>query len=225
MPSPLADMVYDIPVLGPIGVAFNTLTATWIQVLPADPVRRGVIFANPSLTATLRVAPATLAAQNNAGALLIYPQSEYAVWGEPDNLVRMNSAWMAWSDGAGPNPISILNFTDNNPAQAAQLPLIRQGYEVPITSPLATGVSLTTNSVQVIAANPMRRGIKFQNPSDVVIYVCPANLTAIAGAGSIPILPGAEKTIIARGRIRVNCGWKAIAASGSGKPLTIFEYV
>lgn len=223
---PLADLVHDIPVLGPIALGNGTLNQTWKQVLGADTGRRGVIFHNPGSN-NLRVAPANLGSQpaHGEGALLIYPQEEVILFadGEHENV---NAAWMAWTDTGSNQPISILNFTDTfsgNPPQ----PLASLSQGSGIESPKASGVLLGTASAAAIGANAQRRGITLHNPGTVNLGVCPSNLSAVIGAGSLILLPGATKTIMAkpRSRIRINCGWNAIAASSSNNPLTIFEHL
>jgi hypothetical protein len=103
-------------------------------------------------------------------------------------------------------------------------PQVRQNYSVPITSPVASGLTnLGTVSVPAIGSNPVRRKIEFINPNALVtVFVCPSNLTATTGGGSIPIVPGG--TLIIEGE-NVNAGWNAIAASGNNNGLTILEYL
>lgn len=228
MVNPLASLVYDVPVLGPIGVGFATMGAVWSQVLGFDATRRGVIFANPGTLHDLLVAPANLASQpaSGAGALRVFPQSEQVILAE-DEHDNVNCAWMAWSDGGTNQPISILNFTGTNNSVPAPQPLasLRQGSS--IASPLGSGVLLGNASATVIGPNPVRRGISFHNPGTVLLALCPANLVAANGAGSIILLPGATKTFLAKpkSRIRVNCGWNGIAATGSNNPLTVLEFL
>lgn len=208
--SPLADLAYDVPVLGPIGIAATLGSSSPVQVLPADNSRRGVIFANVG-TQIIRVAPVGAL---SGGGILIYPQEEEAIFADAE--LHVNCAWNAIADSGTSNPLTILNFTDVNAAQPRPpMPLARLSYGVPITSPKYVPITnLTGLSSQVIGPNPVRRGILFHNPNPepVLIVVCPANLVAAAGAGSIGILPGGEKRLVARGRIRVNCGWNAAAA-------------
>lgn len=105
-------------------------------------------------------------------------------------------------------------------------PQVRQNLSVPILSPVATGITtLTTASLQVIGANSRRRKIQFINPNiaaDITIWVCPSNLAATTGGGSIPVFPGGDLTIEDE---NVNCAWSAIAGGGSGRGLTILEYL
>lgn len=226
--TPLADLVHDIPVLGPIGVGISTLGTTWSQVLAADSMRRGVVFHNPGAN-NLRVAPANLTSQpaNNQGAILINPGSEFEFYGD-DEHINMSQAWMAWVDSGANQPISILNFTGANPAvTGAVMPLAFLNQGSLIASPNGSGVLLTTASMLAIGANPVRRGITFHNPGTVNLAMCPANLSAVIGAGGITLLPGETKTFMARprSRVRVNCGWNAIAASGANNPLTMLEHL
>lgn len=225
--NPLASLVYDVPVLGPIGIGFATIGATWQQVLGFDATRRGVIFHNPG-TVDLLVAPANLSSQpaNGAGAIRIYAQSEAVILAENEHD-NVNSAWMAWSDGGTNQPISILNFSGTNNSAPAPQPLasLRQGSS--INSPSGSGVALGTASAPLIGANPVRRGITFHNPGNVILGFAPANLAASIGAGSIILLPGQTKTFMAKpqSRIRVNCGWNGIAQSGSNNPATVLEHL
>lgn len=225
--TPLADLAHDIPVLGPIGVAVGTLGTTWTQVLAADVSRRGVIFHNPG-SVNVFVAPANLSAQpaSGAGALLIYPGEEQDVLAL-DEHQNVNAAWMAWAASGSNRPLTILDFTGTNSSVPAPNPLASLNQGTAISSPNASGVLLTTASATAIAANAQRRGITFHNPGTVGVAVCPANLTAVYGAGGVIVLPGQSKTFMARpaSRIRVNCGWNAIAQSGSNQPLSILEHL
>ena len=223
---PLADLAHDIPVLGPTAVGFATLNQVWIQVLAADTGRRGLIFHNPGAN-NLRVAPANLGSQPSAGqgALLIYPQEEVVLF-PGDEHVNVNAAWMAWTDAGSSQPITILNFTDSFAGTPPQ-PLASLSQGSGIESPKASGVLLANASAPAIGFNAQRRGITLHNPGTVELGVCPANLAAVIGAGSLILLPGATKTIMAqpKSRIRVNCGWNAIAQSGSNNPLTVLEHL
>lgn len=225
--NPLADLAYDVPVLGPIGVAISTLGAVWQQVLGVDVTRRGIIFHNPGANDVL-VAPANLPSQpaSFAGALRIFAQSDLTLFTEDDHQ-NINSAWMAWAATGSNQPLSILNFTGTNANVTPPMPLasLNQGSSIP--SPLGTGILLGTASAAAIGANPQRRGITFHNPGTVNLAVCPANLAAVIGAGSIILLPGQTRTYMAKpkSRIRVNCGWNALAQSSSNNPLTILEHL
>lgn len=225
--NPLASLVYDVPVLGPIGVGFATMGAVWSQVLAFDATRRGVIFHNPG-TFDLLVAPSNVGAQpaSGAGALRIFAQSEQIILAENEHD-NVNTAWMAWSDGGTNQPISILNFTGTNNSVPAPQPLASLQQGSSINSPNGSGVLLGTASAAAIGANPVRRGISFHNPGSVNLALCPANLVAAIGAGSIILLPGQTKTFMAhpKSRIRVNCGWNARAATGSNNPLTVLEHL
>lgn len=228
MALPLADLTHDVPVLGPIGIGLATLGTVWAQVLAADAARRGVIFHNPGAQ-NLFVAPANLAVQpaSGQGALLVYPGESAEVLAE-DEHQNVNCAWMAWVAGGSNQPLSILNFTSTNAAvTAAPMPLASLNQGSTIASPLGSGVLVGGASTTAIAANRQRRGITFHNPGTVALAVCPANLTAVFGAGGITLLPGQSKTFMAKpqSRIRVNCGWNVIAQSGSNNPLTILEHL
>lgn len=224
----LADLAYDIPVLGPIGIAVSTLGTTWSQVLAADRLCRGVIFHNPG-TVNVFVAPANLSAQpaSAQGALLIYPGEEADILADNEH-VNVNAAWMAWAASGSNQPLTILSFTGANPAQTAiPAPLATLAQGTDITSPNATGLLVGTSSMTAIGANVQRRGITFHNPGTVALAVSPANLAAVYGAGGIILLPGQSKTFMAKAasRIRVNCGWNAIAQSGSNNPLSVLEHL
>lgn len=103
-------------------------------------------------------------------------------------------------------------------------PLIRQNYNQPITSPVASGkTNLSNTSVQVIGSNPVRRKIEFINPNTTeTIYVCAGNLVATTGGGSIPIFAGG--VLIIKGE-NVNCAWNAIAPDAGSFGITILEYL
>ena len=217
----LSNLVSDVPVLGPIAVAASLSTVS-SQVLAADPVRRGVIFHNPG-SINIRVVPSNLTPVAGSSGILIYPQTEETIFGT--DTIHVNSAWNAICDSAT-TPLTIFNFTDANASVPAPEAVAQLTYQVPIVSPNGIQTStLGTSSVQIIAANPNRRGILFHNPGPNTVAVCPSNLNAIIGAGSMVILPGDEKRIMATGRIRVNCAWKAIASTGSSNYLTVLEFL
>jgi hypothetical protein len=224
--SPLADVAYDVPVLGPIAIAFPNLGTSSQQVVGPDPTRAGIVFHNPG-TQIIRVMPANVTPVSGSGGILIYPQEEEALFS--DAAMALNAAWNAVADSGANNPLTIFNFAGYNAAQPAPMPLASLSYGVPIISPNGIQVSnLGTASQQVIGPNPMRRGILFHNPNPepIVLAVCPSNLSAAyAAAGSMGILPGQEKRIIARNRIRVNCAWNAAASQGSNNSLTILEFL
>ena len=48
--QPLANLVNQTPILGPIGVGIGTLGSVWVQVLPSDAARKGITFYNPGAT-------------------------------------------------------------------------------------------------------------------------------------------------------------------------------
>lgn len=223
----LAELTHDVPVLGPIGIGLATLGTVWTQVLAADAMRRGVVFHNPGAN-NLFVAPANLSVQpaSAQGALLIYPGEVAEVMAE-DAHQNVNCAWMGWVASGVSQPISILNFTGANAAAAAPMPLASLNQGTTITSPNASGVLVGGASIAAIGANAQRRGITFHNPGTVALAVCPANLAALFGAGGITLLPGQSRTFMARpaSRIRVNCGWNAIAQSGSNNPLSVLEHL
>jgi hypothetical protein len=103
-------------------------------------------------------------------------------------------------------------------------PLIRQNYNLPFTSPVASGLTNLSNvSVQVIGANPALRKIDIINPNiGHTIYVCPGDLVASAGGGSIPIFPGGGLSLKDE---NINCAWNAIADAAGAFGITILEYL
>lgn len=222
---PLSFMAGDVPVLGPIGIAIDDLGTTSQQVLAGDPVRRGLVFHNPGAV-SIRLAPANLTPVAGAGGILLYGQSDLILLEGDDNMFNLNCAWKAVADSGADNPLTIFNFTDNNQSVPAPNAVSRLNVNVPITSPNGIAIAaLATASQQVIGANPNRRGILFQNPGSEIVAVCPANLDASISAGSWIILPGQERRILAKGRVRVNCAWNAIAAAGIANKLTILEFL
>jgi hypothetical protein len=104
-------------------------------------------------------------------------------------------------------------------------PTNQQNYQVPgVTSPNGTTVLVGIASITAIGPNQNRRGLRFFNPSAVIMYVCPANQAAVIGQG-VPILPSAGPVdMIGDGKlINYNSGWNVISATGSNNPLTILE--
>lgn len=106
-------------------------------------------------------------------------------------------------------------------AQLASAP----GYTLSTaTSPKATIVTtLSTSSLQVIAASTTRRAMTFfnPNPSGNNIWVVPANVSAVINQG-ILIVPGGDFPTPAS--VDNNAAWNAIAATGSTNVLTIIEF-
>lgn len=225
---PLSSPAYDIPVLGPVGVAVTSLTTTWAQVIASDPMRRGIIFSNPGDTYSKFVAPANLSAQPATleGAFRIYPQEDLIILAENEHE-NVNRAWKAWTENNADGTLTILNFSGQNQSVPAPNPLASLNQGSVIDSPNASGVLVTTSSRAAIGANAQRRGISFHNPGSVPLAFCPSNLSASFGGGSVILLPGQTKTYQAKpqSRIRINCAWNVIAQSGSNNPLTVLEFL
>jgi hypothetical protein len=224
---PLARLRGDVPVIGPTAVGVANLTTVSSQVLAADPVRHGVLFHNPSATIAKRVAPANMALAGGAGGIIIYPQSDWLLLDQgEDERFNVNSAWKAVTDDNSDATLTIWNFTDQPQAGNPPLPLADLNLDYQIASPFGTQISGLSNVSQaVLGQNTRRRGILFHNPDTVIIWVSPANLAAVAGAGSRQVLPGQELRIKAQGRVRVNCGFNAIAASAGAHSLTVLEFL
>ena len=213
-------LVNDVPVLGPIGVAVTTLTTVASTVLTFDAVRHGVYFHNPG-TKTKRVAPAGSGLVGGAGGIPIYPGSSWQLLQGEDTDYQVNTAWEAVTDDNADGALTVLNFTDANPAvTTAPMPTMRQNQTISLTSPTDSLTSLAVSSIPILSADPNRRGVIFINASAVNQAVCPSNLAAVVGAGSIVISPGSEARVIGNRRIKVNCGWNGISASGSGNQIT-----
>lgn len=218
--QPLSQPWHDIPVLGPIAVAVTSLTTVAANVLGFDAVRHGILFHNPGAQ-TKRVAPLGASLAGGSGGVVIYPGSSWMLLQGEDTDYQVNCGWQAVTDNNADGALTILNFTDANPAvTVAPLPTMRQNQVILVASPTDTVTALALVSIPVLSADPSRRGVIFMNASAVNQAVCPANLAAVIGAGSIVIPPGGEFRIIGNRRVKVNCGWAGIAASGSGNQLT-----
>jgi len=98
--------------------------------------------------------------------------------------------------------------------------------------PLTYALTLTTSSVQILPANPTRKGVAFSNPGPNSVAVCPAVGNAgqavaavINGAGSITILPGGLLLVPQNTwpDAVATCAWNAIASGGS-TPFTAWEF-
>lgn len=218
--QPLSQPWSDIPVLGPIAAAVTNLTTVTASVLGFDAVRHGVLFHNPGLQ-TKRVAPLGAALAGGAGGVVIFPGSSWMLLQDEHSDFQVNCGWQAVTDNNADGALTIFNFTDANPAVTnPPLPTMRQNQVISVTSPTDTPTALATASIPVLSADPSRRGVIFMNPSAVNIGVCPANLAAVIGAGSIVIPPGGEARIVGNRRVKVNCGWVGISSGGSGNQLT-----
>ena len=216
----LARLTNDVPVLGPIGVAISSLTTAASTVLAFDAVRHGVYFHNPG-TKTKRVAPSGSGLVGGAGGIPIYPGSSWMLLQGEDSDYQVNTAWEAVTDDNTDAALTVLNFSDANPAVTAPpMPTMRQNQTISLTSPVDTLTVLAVASIPILAADPNRRGVIFINASAVNQAVCPSNLAAVVGAGSIVIAPGAEARIVGNRRVKINCAWNGISASGSGNQIT-----
>lgn len=207
---------YDLPILGPYGIAITTLTTVSAQVLAADPQRAGVIFHNPG-TATKRIMPAGSVLAGALGGIPIYPQTEYILLKDPSAQFNVNCAWIAVTDDNADAALTILNFTPNTPGAPQVRPTTRLNQQIPNSSPVGTQITaLGAAGQSILAADPNRNGVEFTNPdAAIVAAVCPDNLVPSIGAGSVIILPGQTKRIVGNHLVKVNCAWLGIAQSGS----------
>jgi hypothetical protein len=223
----------DIAILGPIGVAVAGISTTPVAAIGADSLRHGILFHNPNPNAVLRVLPAGGTLVSGAGGIAIEPYSSFEIYdssggnlGADDGLVRVNTGWNVVADSAGSFGLTIWTFTDNNVPVTSLARTITLNIDIDIPSPNGLQVtSLTTASVQIIGANAVRRGILFHNPGTQPKAVSPGNLPASLTAGSIILLPKAEKRIDARGKVRVNCAFNALTANNADGTLTALEFV
>lgn len=224
----------DIPVLGPIGVAVTGISNSPMAAIGADSLRHGILFFNPNAATVLRVLPAGATLVSGAGGIAIEPLSYFELYdslggnfGNDNSLLRVNCAWSVVADAAGAFGLTIWNFTDNNPAVPnPPSPVAYQNLDIDIASPAGSQTSaLTTASSALIGPNPNRRGILFHNPGVQNKAICPANLAASQGAGSIILLPKASKQINAFGKVRVNCGFNAATANNADGSLSWLEFV
>lgn len=82
---------------------------------------------------------------------------------------------------------------------------------------------LGTSSISVLAANLIRRGVTFFNPTAVNIGISPSGVTAAIGStGTIVLIPNGA--YITDPDIVYTGAYNAIAASGSNNVLVIWEY-
>jgi hypothetical protein len=105
--------------LGPPWDYPPTLSTTPVQVLPLDPVRRRIVFFNPSQTATIAFCPsqitrngATFAcAVNGAGSITLLPMASFVLdGGTPQGPpLAMGSAWFGVASAASV-PATVLEF-------------------------------------------------------------------------------------------------------------------
>ena len=210
----------DFPILGPYGIAITTLTTVSQQVLAADNARNGVIFHNPGVQ-NKRVMPAGSALAGGSGGILIEPQTEYVLMKDQDSQFNINCAWIAVTDGGTAGSLTILDFTPNTPGAPMVQQSMRSLQDVPVASPVGfPTINLGLASVLILAADPNRRGVQFHNPGTVNVGVCPSNLAASIGPGSIIVLPGDTKTFMGNDRVKINCAWCGASASAGPNALT-----
>lgn len=215
-----SDIWYNLPILGPYSVAVTDLTTVQQEVIAADIGRTGIYFHNPG-TKNKRILPAGNTLAGGSGGILIYPQTEFVLLQGENTQYNINCAWIAVTDDDTDGELTILDFTPNTPDAPEVQATIRQLQKVPVDSPVAFPITnLTSGSQLILEADINRHGVMFSNPGTVNCAVCPDNVAAAIGAGSIIILPGDTKRIIGNDRVRVNCGWNAIAESGANNALT-----
>jgi hypothetical protein len=82
-------------------------------------------------------------------------------------------------------------------------------------TPIGTGVSLTTASVQIIAANITRRALMFHNPSQTLYLYVSVQPISAGAAGSLLIVPAGYSPLFA-GDSLATCAWNGAMLSGSG---------
>jgi hypothetical protein len=98
--------------LGPPWDYDPTLNTTPIQVLPADPVRRRIIFSNPSATVTIAFCPSQITrdgttfacAVNGAGSITLLPYGSFVLDGgtEQGPPLSMSAAWFGVATASAP---------------------------------------------------------------------------------------------------------------------------
>jgi hypothetical protein len=96
-----------------------TLSTTPVQVLPLDPVRRRIVFHNPSATTLIAFCPSGVTragvtfacAVNGAGSITLRPYGSYILdGGTPQGPpLSMGSAWIGVGSAAG-SPATIQEF-------------------------------------------------------------------------------------------------------------------
>jgi hypothetical protein len=97
----------------------------------------------------------------------------------------------------------------------------------PAIGPIERGATLGVDSQQVLPFDALRRGVIFHNPGAVNVRLAAGNIAASTGAGSMLIEPESEFSIFAddiNGLINISTPWNACSESGSGNPLTIFNF-
>lgn len=210
---------YQLPILGPYAIALAALTTVAQTAVAADVTRAGIIFHNPG-TVNKRVMPSDSALAGGSGGILIYPQEEFVLLRQPDMPYNVNCAWNAVTDNIADGSLTVLNFTPLTPGAPEVSPTTRMAMQIQVTSPTSTQVLLGTASQPVLPADANRMGVEFHNPGTVTLALCPSNLAAIVGAGSIVLLPGQTKRIIGNSRVKINCAWNGIAAQGNNNAVT-----
>lgn len=222
MPSFLrqADIWQNYPILAPYSIGFTDLTTVSQEVIGEDIGRTGIIFANPG-TKNKRVIPSGNTLAGGSGGILIYPQTEFMLLQGEGTQYNVNCAWIAVTDDNADGNLTVFDFTPGTPNAPEVQPTMRALQKVPVDSPVAFPLTaLGTGSQTILDADPNRHGVIFANPGTIAAAVCPANLAASFGGGSLIILPGDSKRIVGNDRVRVNCGWRAISESGAGNALT-----
>lgn len=225
---------YDVPVLGPIGVAVTGIGTAPVAAIGQDFLRHGILFFNPNAANVLRIGPTGMALASGSGGIVLEPLSYFELYDSDggnsagdNSVVRINCGWNVVADAVGPFGLTIWNFTDANPAVTSPpAPVAYQNVDVDLISPNGFATSaLTTGSAQFLPANKNRRGLLFHNPGTQNKGISPGNLAASIGAGSIIVLPKDQKEIRAFGKVRMNCAFNACTANNADGTLTALEYV
>lgn len=101
-----------------------------------------------------------------------------------------------------------------------------------LATPFGYALTLGTSSVQILPANPSRKGLMFFNPSANTVSICPAltpggaQLAAVVnGAGSMTVFSGGLLVLPQPGWSDIGLGaaFNAIA-SGAATPFTVWEF-
>lgn len=106
-------------------------------------------------------------------------------------------------------------------------------HDVPVLGPIGRGTPVSQRARPVLGVDYRRHGVLFQNCSRATMRVFPDNAPLSAGAGGIVLAPWEILELFSStggelgedaARVRLNCGWQAVADEPGMHPLTVWDW-